>query len=151
MNNHYCPLCFAEIPVGVELCPACGRNIEAWERQTPYYDRLIWALKNPHSEVRMGAILSLANQNHAEAAGPLAECAMSFPIDVIQGLAVIRAIEHLTDGPEKISGLQQLSQHAAHAVRAAAKDALNVSTFCVAENNGDAVSAESLGASAKSG
>ncbi|MBE7565980.1 MULTISPECIES: HEAT repeat domain-containing protein [Acidithiobacillus] len=128
MNHHYCPLCFAEIPIGVENCPACGRNIEAWERQTPYYDRLIWALKNPHSEVRMGAILSLANQNHAEAAGPLAECAMSYPVDVIQGLAVIRAIKNVPDSPEKVSALQGLSHHAAHAVRVAAEEALNTST-----------------------
>ncbi|MBU2761499.1 HEAT repeat domain-containing protein [Acidithiobacillus sulfurivorans] len=125
MNHHYCPLCFAEIPIGVENCPACGRNIEAWERQTPYYGRLIWALKNPHSEVRMGAILSLANQNHAEAAGPLAECALDYPVDVVQGMAILNAIDHLPAGTEKRQALEKLIQHPAHAVRVSAQEKLD--------------------------
>jgi len=125
MNHHYCPICFAEIPIGVENCPACGRNIEAWERQTPYYDRLIWALKNPHSEVRMGAILSLANQQHPEAAGPLAECALDYPVDVVQGMAILNAIDHLPAGPEKNRALEKLSKHPAHAVRVSAQEKLD--------------------------
>ena len=120
MNHHYCPLCYAEIPIGSIICPACRRDIEGWERSTPYYDRLIWALKNPHSEVRMGAILSLQNHRRAGAAVPLAECAMNWPIDVVQGMAVVEAIAKLPGSAEKTAALRQLQQHEAHAIRAAA-------------------------------
>ncbi|MEL5847782.1 MAG: HEAT repeat domain-containing protein [Candidatus Igneacidithiobacillus chanchocoensis] len=76
MNHHYYPRCYAEIPIGAEVCPACGRDIESWERNTPYFDRLLWALRNPHPEVLMGAILSLQHQGRSEAALPLAQCAL---------------------------------------------------------------------------
>ncbi|MEY2341990.1 HEAT repeat domain-containing protein [Acidithiobacillus sp. IBUN Pt1247-S3] len=128
VNHHYCPLCFAEIPVGSERCPACGRDIEYWERHTPYFERLLWALHNPHSEVRMGAILSLQHQGRAEAAEPLADCAMRFPVDVVQGLAVVDAITQLPESPEKQRALQTLQSHAAHSVRNAAEK------FCAATN-----------------
>ncbi len=84
--------------MGSVVCPACGRDIEAWSQQTPYFDRLLWALRNPHPEVRMGAILSLQNQAREEAAIPLAELAMAYPVDVIQGLAVVQALAHLPAG-----------------------------------------------------
>lgn len=126
MNHHYCPLCYAEIPVGSVSCPVCGRDIERWERETPYFDRLIWALRNPHSEVRMGAILSLANQKRPEAAGPLADCAARYPVDVVQGMAVLEAIERLPSGSEKREALEKLSHHPAHAVRVSAAEKLSV-------------------------
>jgi len=121
VNHHYCPLCYAEIPIGSQICPACGRDIEAWERNTPYFDRLVWALRNPHSEVRMGAILSLQNQGRAEAAVPLAECALQSDVDVVQGLAVVEAIARLPNGAEKLQALSLLEKHPAHSVREAAR------------------------------
>ena len=124
MNHHYCPLCYAEIPIGSIICPTCGQDVEGWERHTPYYNRLIWALKNPHSEVRMGAILSLQNHRRDGAAGPLAECAMNWPIDVVQGMAVVEAIAKLPDGAEKTAAFRQLQQHEAHAIRVAAGELL---------------------------
>ncbi len=124
MNHHYCPLCYAEIPIGSIICPTCGQDVESWERHIPYYDRLIWALKNPHSEVRMGAVLSLQNHRRDGAAGPLAECAMNWPIDVVQGMAVVEAIAKLPDGAEKTAALRQLQQHEAHAIRVAAGELL---------------------------
>jgi predicted nucleic acid-binding Zn ribbon protein len=126
MNHHYCPLCYAEIPIGAIICPDCGRDIEDWERHTPYYDRLIWALKNPHSEVRMGAILSLQNHGREAAAGPLAECAMGWPTDVVQGMAVVAAIAKLPESVEKTADLRQLQQHKAHAIRVAAEELLTM-------------------------
>ncbi|WP_414040801.1 HEAT repeat domain-containing protein [Acidithiobacillus sp. M4-SHS-6] len=122
MNHHYCPLCYAEIPIGSVICPVCGRDIEAWERETPYYDRLIWALRNPHSEVRMGAILSLAHQGRADAAGPLADCAARYPVDVVQAMAVLDAIARLPAGKDKRGALEKLSHHPAHAVRVSAAE-----------------------------
>ncbi len=124
MNHHYCPLCFAEIPIGSQVCPACHRDIEAWERQTPYFDRLLWALRNPHPEVRMGAILSLQNQGRGEAAIPLAECALQSDVDVVQGLAVLQALRRLPDGADKVEALEMLSKHPAHSIREEAKLAL---------------------------
>lgn len=125
MNHHYCPLCCAEIPIGSQICPACGQDVEAWERNTPYFDRLVWALRNPHSEVRMGAILSLQNQDRAEAAVPLAECALRSDVDVVQGLAVVEALAHLPDGVEKTKALSLLKKHPAHSVREAAQRTQN--------------------------
>ncbi|MCE5388761.1 MAG: HEAT repeat domain-containing protein [Acidithiobacillus sp.] len=122
MNHHYCPLCYAEIPMGSVVCPACGRDIEAWSQQTPYFDRLLWALRNPHPEVRMGAILSLQNQAREEAAIPLAELAVAYPVDVIQGLAVVQALAHLPAGQLRSQALGTLLLHPAHAVRVAAHD-----------------------------
>ncbi|MBU2762233.1 HEAT repeat domain-containing protein [Acidithiobacillus caldus] len=125
MNHHYCPLCYAEIPIGSQSCPACGRDIEAWERDTPYFDRLIWALRNPHPEVRMGAILSLQNHQRDAAAVPLARCALAAPIDVIQGLAVVQAITRLPAGEQQRQALTLLNEHPAHSVRVAATAALH--------------------------
>ncbi|WP_312283316.1 HEAT repeat domain-containing protein [Candidatus Igneacidithiobacillus taiwanensis] len=121
VNHHYCPLCYAEIPIGAEVCPACGRNIESWERNTPYFDRLLWALRNPHPEVRMGAILSLQHQGRSEAALPLAQCALQSDVDVVQGLAVVDALRQLPDGADKAKALELLREHPAHSVREAAQ------------------------------
>ena len=68
----------------------------------------------------MGAILSLQNHRRAGAAGPLAECAMNWPIDVVQGMAVVEAIAKLPGSAEKTAALRQLQQHEAHAIRVAA-------------------------------
>ena len=124
MNHHYCPLCYAEIPIGSVRCPACGRDIEAWERNTPYFDRLVWALRNPHPEVRMGAILSLQNQHNPAAALPLAECALQSAVDVVQGLAVVEALAHLPDDSDRQQALKRLRDHPTHAVREAARQIL---------------------------
>ena len=124
MKQHYCPLCYAEIPIGSEICPACGRDIEAWERTEPYFDRLLWALRNPHPEVRMGAILSLQHQGRIEAAKPLAHCALQSDVDVVQGLAVVDAIRQLPDGADKFEALELLREHPAHSVREAASHSL---------------------------
>ena len=72
----------------------------------------------------MGAILSLQNHGRAGAAVPLAECAMNWPIDVVQGMAVVEAIAKLPDGAEITAAFRQLQQHEAHAIRVAAGELL---------------------------
>lgn len=121
VNAHYCPICFAETPVGSGICPVCSRDIDAWERGMPYTERLIHALKNPHPEVRMGAIISLHNRRALEATVALAVCALAYPVDVVQALAVVRALEALPNGPEKTAAFARLASHPAHAIRMAAK------------------------------
>ncbi len=120
MPSEYCLVCFAEIPPGSRLCPACGRNIDAWARETPYTQRLIHALGHPHPQVRMAAIISLQHRADPAAADPLAECALAHPIDVVQGLAVVDALSHLPASPQVRDALRRLAGHPARAVREAA-------------------------------
>ena len=49
-----------------------------------------------------------------------AECAMNWPIDVVQGMAVVEAMAKLPDSAEKTAALRQLQQHEAHVIRIAA-------------------------------
>lgn len=88
----YCPVCFNEVPQEDRICPFCKIDIPMWSRSIPYTSQLIHALNNPHSEVRMGAILSLGKRGVLEAARPVADCALHWPTDVVQGLKIVRAI-----------------------------------------------------------
>lgn len=111
-NAYYCPACFAEILKEASVCPACGVNIRQWEKEHASYDeRLIHALKHPNSEARMGSIITLGNRKNVKAAIPLAECALAHPIDVWQGMEIIRALRKLPHSPEKETALKMLLKH----------------------------------------
>ena len=87
----------------------------------PYSSRLIHALNNPHSEVRMGAILSLGERGDIDAARPLADCALHWPTDVVQGLEIVRAIGLIPPSPERKDALGRLIFHPSRPVRRAAE------------------------------
>jgi len=114
----YCPVCFAEIAADRrdEPCPVCGAVPDEW-RQRDYTDRLIHALRHPNSEVRMGAIISLGNRREPRSAIPLAECALAYPIDVVQALAIVEALYTIPPSPERDQALDLLASHPARAVR----------------------------------
>ncbi|ABU59951.1 MULTISPECIES: HEAT repeat domain-containing protein [Roseiflexus] len=116
----YCPLCFAEIGEDQQdaPCPVCGATPDAWRRRD-YTDRLIYALRHPNPEVRMGAIISLGNRREPRAAVPLAECALAHPVDVVQALAIVEAIRNLQASPERDEALNLLASHPARVVRRA--------------------------------
>ncbi len=120
----YCPVCFKEIPPEDCVCPFCKIDIPVWTRSTPYTSRLIHALNNPHSEVRMGSILSLGERGDLEAARALVDCALRWPTDVVQGLEIVRAVGRLPDSPERKDALNRLFFHSSRPVRKASERTL---------------------------
>jgi HEAT repeat protein len=116
----YCPVCFAGVAADERdaPCRVCGARIEEWQRRD-YTERLIHALRHPNPEVRMGAIISLGNRRDPRAALPLAECALAHPIDVVQALAIVRALHAILPAPERETALDMLAAHPARAVRRA--------------------------------
>lgn len=68
----------------------------------------------------MGAILTLGNRGEVQAALPLAQCALAYPIDVVQSLEIVRSLRKLPNSPERAAALALLLHHPARAVRRAA-------------------------------
>ena len=120
----YCPVCFNEVPQEDRICPFCKIDIPMWSRSMPYTSRLIHALNNPHSEVRMGSILSLGERGDIEAARPLADCALHWPTDVVQGLEIVQSIGLLPPSPNRKDALDRLLFHPSRPVRRAAERTL---------------------------
>jgi len=119
MNVTWCPFCFAEMDAALTHCPHCGAAV-ADRLQLSYQDRLLHALEHPLSETRMAAIIALGLRGEASAALPLADCALAFPLDMVQGLQIVQALAGLPAGPERTQALHRLCQHPGHAVAWAA-------------------------------
>jgi hypothetical protein len=113
----YCPSCFAEVKAEEAICPQCRTDIAQWLDAHTYHERLIHALSHPISEVRMGSIIALGKRRDPRAARPLAECALAFPVDVVQGLEILEALARMPAGPEKQTALTRLTRHPAGAVQ----------------------------------
>ena len=119
--QYYCPACFAPVERDAVRCPACGVDIAAWEQSHTFTERLIHALRHPNPEARMSAIITLGNRGEAGAALPLAECALAYPHDVVQGLAVVESLRRLPDSPEKAAAREMLRRHPSRIIRQAAE------------------------------
>lgn len=119
MVHTFCPNCFEDIGPDAEICKSCSINVKKWMAQKSYTERLIHALKHPIAEVRMGAIISLGKLKEVKAAVPLAQCAFTHPIDVIQGQEIIRALKQMDFENEVKQALKMLSKHPARAIRRA--------------------------------
>ncbi|MEW6327795.1 MAG: MFS transporter [Thermodesulfobacteriota bacterium] len=115
----FCPNCFHEVGSPHGKCPACGVDMDTWQRRHSYTERLIHALNHPISEVRMGAIISLGHQKAVSAAVPLAQCAMRHAKDIVQGLEIVRSLSKLPNSPERNKALAMLRQHPARAIQEA--------------------------------
>ncbi|MGA9855885.1 MAG: HEAT repeat domain-containing protein [Gammaproteobacteria bacterium] len=116
----FCPVCHSEIAERDPCCPVCGADVTA-ELGRPYVDRLVRALENPLSEVRMGSIIALGMRGDTAAASALAECAFRHPTDIVEGLAIVHALQHLPDSVSRKMALVRLARHPAHAVRQAVR------------------------------
>lgn len=124
MPVQLCPNCFAEIPAGAEICPACGERLAALSARG-YTEKLIHALGHPLADVRMRAIIALGLRGEAETAEPLLACALRHPADVVAGLEIVRSLARVADGEAGRNALAFLkSLHPARAVRSAAAEAL---------------------------
>lgn len=120
----YCPNCFARISIEAKFCPACGTDITALSERD-YRDKLIHALRHPLSDVRLRAIIALGLRADEQAADALVACALSHSTDVVEGLAIIDSLKRIPTLSIRRQSLATLAeQHAAHAVRVAAQQAL---------------------------
>lgn len=125
MVQYFCPACFAEVDFGAPVCPVCGVDAAEWERHHDYTDRLIHALGHPVPTTRMMAILALKGRSDPETAMPLALCAQAFPVDAVQSLEIVRAIDGMPhEAPQRLGALRNLTTHESQLVRTAARRAL---------------------------
>lgn len=122
----YCLECFALIPAEARICPHCGEDQERL-RERDYRARLLHALRHPLSEVRMRAIIALGWQGEPDAASALVECALRHPVDVVEGLEIVKSLARIEGRHPGLGALERLLKlHPAHAVRTAAIRALAV-------------------------
>jgi HEAT repeat protein len=121
MVEQICPACYRLIPLDAQACPACGADLAAFSARG-YRDKLIAALGHPLDDVRMRAILALGLRGEENAADALVDCALRHPIDVVEGLAVVKALTRL--GAAGRQALLKLAERdPAHAVRVSARQA----------------------------
>jgi len=121
----YCPACFALIDAGEPQCPVCGQDIARLSARD-YRDKLLAALHHPIADIRLRAIIALGLRADEQAADTLVACALSHPADIIEGFAIIDSLERIHMLSIRRQALTTLAeQHAAHAVRAAAQQALS--------------------------
>lgn len=119
--QYYCPACFAPVERDAVRCPACGIDIAEWEQSHTFTERLIHSLRHPNPEARMSAIITLGNRGEVGAALALAECALAYPYDVVQGLAIVESLRRLPDSPEKAAAQEMLRRHPSRIIRQAAE------------------------------
>jgi HEAT repeat protein len=125
--HSFCPSCFAEIGANDHVCAACGTEVERWDREHTFTERLIHALHHPSADARIAAIVVLGNRGDPQAAVPLAKCALRHPTDVVQALEIVRSIARLAESPERREALRRLTEHPARHVRTAARGAASAS------------------------
>jgi hypothetical protein len=73
----------------------------------------------------MRAIIALGWQGEPDAASALVDCALRHPVDVVEGLEIVRSLARIEGRHPGVGALERLLElHPAHAVRAAALRAL---------------------------
>jgi hypothetical protein len=121
----YCPVCGKPLSYDAKECPNCSADIAEWNKQG-FVEKLIGALSHPLSDIRMRAIIVLGNRRETSAQEPLVECALRYPVDVLQGIAVVNSLTLIREISRSSVSLQRLAQdHPARAVRQAALEALS--------------------------
>jgi HEAT repeat protein len=123
MHPGYCPACFEPLAQEADTCPACGaRRADLTGRD--YREALLYALRHPLADVRLRVIIALGLRGEPETADALAECALRYPTDVVQGLEIVHSLSRVRDGATRKRTLFSLAvRHHAHAVRDAASEA----------------------------
>jgi HEAT repeat protein len=126
MPQFFCPACFAEVEADASVCPHCSVDIAgADEASRDYVAKLIHALRHPIEQTRMGAIIALGAIRQDRAAGPLVDCALDWPLDVWQGIEIIRSLRQLPWTDATRQALMRLrDEHPAAPLRRAAAGAV---------------------------
>ncbi len=126
MAEVFCPFCFMMMPAEAERCPACGGAPAEFDR-LPYHERLIAALHHPLDDVRMRAIFALGKRRQPESAEPLLDCALRFPTDVPQGIAIAETLMRVARWTRNREPLRRLAaEHGSVMVRQAAERRLSI-------------------------
>ncbi|OOG28845.1 hypothetical protein B1C78_00480 [Thioalkalivibrio denitrificans] len=119
----FCPACFAPLDQSAERCPVCGARMADLSARD-YGEKLLHALEHPLADVRLRAILALGRCSVAGAADALVACALCHPVDVVEGLEVVRSLRGPgPDGARRRALARLVREHPAHAVREAARRA----------------------------
>lgn len=124
VHQSFCMNCFAMMPSSAAVCPACGQEAAVLSSRD-YREKLIHALHHPLADVRMRAVTALGLRRDAGAADDLVQCALRHPIDILEGLEVVKSLRMLPRGTSRSNALHKLcEQHPAPVVRIAAMAAL---------------------------
>jgi hypothetical protein len=103
-----------------EICPACGERASALSARD-YKEKLLHALLHPLADVRMRAIIALGLRAEEDAIPALLDCALRHPMDLAQGLEIVRSLTRMKAGHARASALRDLAErHPASAIRQAA-------------------------------
>lgn len=124
MAEVFCLFCYEMMAADAERCPHCG-GVPADFARRPYPERLITALNHPLDDVRMRAIFALGKRRQGEAAVPLLDCALRWPTDVPQGIAIAQALTWISRRSRDWEPLRRLAaEHGSLMVRRAAERCL---------------------------
>ncbi len=83
--TNYCPHCWAEVPAGAKICPACGA--ELGEEIGDYLAKLIAALRHPEPLTQRRAAYILGLLRYPDAVEPLAAVLASDADPYVKGEA----------------------------------------------------------------
>ncbi len=124
-GQQYCGDCFALFARDDSRCPLCGAETAALTYRD-YQQKLVHALEHPLADVRMRAIIALGLRGELGAVDALVDCALRHPIDVVEGLEIVRSLESILGGHLNQEAMQRLiAEHPGHAIQMAAIQALS--------------------------
>ncbi len=128
-SEQFCLNCFAEFPAADEICPHCEVSVSEFD-QKGYFERLLNALFHPLADCRMGAIVALGLLGKEQSAEPLVDCALRHPIDVPEGLEIVRSLVKIGNPAVRQRALLRIAdEHPARGVRRAAWQAARSGGF----------------------
>lgn len=128
-SEQFCLHCFALFPAADETCPYCGVSVSEFDHKS-YFDRLLNALFHPLADCRMRAIVVLGMLGEEQSAEPLVDCALRHPIDVPEGLEIVRSLAKIDNPAVRQQALLRIADgHPARGVRRAARQAAMAAGF----------------------
>jgi HEAT repeat protein len=128
-SEQFCLHCFAMFPAADKICPHCGVSVSEFDQKS-YFERLLNALFHPLADCRMGAIVVLGLLGKEQAAKPLVDCALRHPIDVPEGLEIVRSLVKIGNPIVRQRALLRIAdEHPARGVRRAARQAARSTGF----------------------
>jgi len=126
MHQSFCLKCFYMMSPDENICPACKAPVAAFSARE-YMEKLIGALEHPLADVRMRVIIALGMRGDSGVAQRLADCALQHPVDVVEGLEVVKSLRKMKQGKSRQMALEMLArQHPAAVVRIAAMSTLTL-------------------------
>ena len=123
--KYFCPSCFGMIDEHELTCPFCHTDINLWEREHGYLQKLVNALRHPVHDVRMAAVTVLAEFRDPTTAGALVDCAFKHPGDVELLKSMMAALNLIPECNEMETAFHRLTYHPSHLVKKSIKHSHN--------------------------